>query len=402
MVRRNSGGNRKRKSKYRSNPTLSQVDPEGQTHSGVEDDDLHLCLSQSQQVETQQSLDDTGVSDVTLPDSEVEICQIDGESQRVTRNSTKMHKTTDEELVSIQRQAESMKEEIDDVIDDDLTLMLSQSQRDSGADQPSLDDLAASASQVICNVDRIEAIIQMNKKTMLSQNRNVLKLISDISTHVANISDRLLTLENKVESMNIKVESNTSAIKAIKKNMAALNATDKNKDSVIQLNQRIKLVENKLSEQSAIAQVNNDIHNEKPTNETTCGKIVVAENAIVIHNLAYRQKDVDDVNKMSRGLNLGIKAKTIHRAPSRYHNAGVLTVEMHSLDDKAAVMKRRAILTNNNQLNNVVIESFKTPTHVQIENKFNSLINAMHIKVFNRDRSTYNRINGFRPYTKGC
>ena len=118
--------------------------------------------------------------------------------------------------------------------------------------------------------------------------------------------------------MNIKVESNTSAIKAIERNMAAINATDKNKDSVIQLDQRIKLVENKLSEQSAIAQVNNNIHNtnEKPTNETTCGKIVVAESAIVIHNLAYRQKDVEDVNKMmSRGLNLGIKAKTIHRAP---------------------------------------------------------------------------------------
>ena len=257
MVRRNSGGNRKRKSKYGLNPTLSQVGPEGQTHSGVEDDDLHLCLSQSQQVETQQSLDDTGVSDVTTPDSDVEICQIDGESQRVTRNSTKMHKTTDEELVSIQRQAESMKEEIDDVIDDDLTLMLSQSQRDSVADQPSLVDLAASASQVKCNVDRIEEIIQMNQKTMLSQNQNVLKLISGISTHVANISDRLLTLENKVESMNIKVESNTSAIKAIERNMAALNAMDKNKDSVIQLDQRIKLVENKLSEQSAIAQVNN-------------------------------------------------------------------------------------------------------------------------------------------------
>ena len=82
-----------------------------------------------------------------------------------------MHKTTDEELVSIQRQAESMKEEIDDVIDDDLTLMLSQSQRDSGADQPSLVDLAASASQVKCNVDRIEEIIQMNQKTMLSKIR---------------------------------------------------------------------------------------------------------------------------------------------------------------------------------------------------------------------------------------
>ena len=52
---------------------------------------------------------------------------------------------------------------------------------------------------------------------MLSQNRYVLKLIGDISTHVDNISDRLLTLENKVESIDNKVASNKSAIEAIAK-----------------------------------------------------------------------------------------------------------------------------------------------------------------------------------------
>ena len=52
---------------------------------------------------------------------------------------------------------------------------------------------------------------------MLSENRNVLKLIGDISTHLDNISDRLLTLENKVESIDNKVASNKSAIEAIVK-----------------------------------------------------------------------------------------------------------------------------------------------------------------------------------------
>ena len=52
---------------------------------------------------------------------------------------------------------------------------------------------------------------------MLSQNRNVLKLIGDISTHVGNISDRLLTLENNVESIGNKVASNKSAIETIAK-----------------------------------------------------------------------------------------------------------------------------------------------------------------------------------------
>ena len=119
----------------------------------------------------------------------------------------------------------------------------------------------------------------------------------------------------------------------------------------------------------------------------------------MIHNLAYQQKDTEDVYKLlSRGLNLGMKAKTVHKAPSRYHNAGVLTIEMHSLDDKVATLIRRVMLTNSNQFYNVVIESFKTPTHVQIENKFDSLMDAMQMRWFNRDRSQCNRNNGCRPY----
>ena len=129
----------------------------------------------------------------------------------VTRKSMKVLKTAGEDLVSIQQQTQSMAADIKNIMDNDLKLMLSQSQRHSGAAQPTLVDLAASASQVKDNFDRIEAIIQMNQHTMLSQNRNVLKLVSDIFTHLDNISDKLSTLENKVESIDNKVTINKSA-----------------------------------------------------------------------------------------------------------------------------------------------------------------------------------------------
>ena len=186
-----------------------------------------------------------------------------GGSQRVTRKSLKVQRTAGEDLVSIQRQAQSMAADIEDIIDDDLTLMLSQSQRDSGADQPSLVDLAASASQVKDNVDRIEAIIQMNQQTMLSQNRNVLKLISDISTHVGNISDRLLTLDNKVESIDNKVRSNKSTIEAIAKDISTLRKANNQKDTVVQLDRRVALVENKLSVQDNNVNNNSELRTQK-------------------------------------------------------------------------------------------------------------------------------------------
>ena len=140
-------------------------------------------------------------------------------------------------------------------------------------------------------------------------------------------------------------------------------------------------MEIKLSEQgnSPCLHVNNNT--QQTDIQIKCGRIVVAENAIVILNLAYQQKDAKYVNKLlSRGLNLSMKAKTVHRAPFKYHNAGMLTVEMHSLDDKVAAIKKRAMLTKINQFDNVAFESFKTPTHVQIENKFDSLMEEMQMR----------------------
>ena len=52
---------------------LSQDDTERRMQNGLEDDDLHLWLSQSQTAPTQQSMDDTAVSDITSPDNDVQM-----------------------------------------------------------------------------------------------------------------------------------------------------------------------------------------------------------------------------------------------------------------------------------------------------------------------------------------
>ena len=139
--------------------------------------------------------------------------------------------------------------------------------------------------------------------------------------------------------------SSKSAIEVIAKDISTLKKANNHKDAVVQLDRRVALVENILSVQDNNARIHVKNNTQGTDIETKCGKIAVAENAIVIHNLSYQQKDAEDVNKLlSKGFNLGMKAKTVYRAQSRNHNAGVLTVEMHSLDDKAAAPKKRTML----------------------------------------------------------
>ena len=62
-----------RKSENSLNLMLFQDDTEWLMQNGLEDDDLHLWLSQSQTAPTQQSMDDTVVSDITSPDNDVQM-----------------------------------------------------------------------------------------------------------------------------------------------------------------------------------------------------------------------------------------------------------------------------------------------------------------------------------------
>ena len=60
---------------------------------------------------------------------------------------------------------------------------------------------------------------------------------------------------------------------------------------------------------------------------------------LLIKNLSYGMKDNEYVVKLiHEGVGLDISVKSIQRAPSVYNRAGVLTVELHSKDDKMKIL----------------------------------------------------------------
>ena len=104
---------------------------------------------------------------------------------------------------------------------------------------------------------------------------------------------------------------------------------------------------------------------------------------MIILNFPYGQKDREDVDELiSRGLGLNIRAKSVHRAPSKGYNAGVLTIELASQDDKADLMRNKYKLRRNDRYSNVYIDSVNPHRNIHVENSFHVLIQDMHDKVF--------------------
>ena len=214
--------------------------------------------------------------------------------------------------------------------EDDMRLFLSQTQQRGESSLSGLADsnhIANSAESVKLNVERIESIIKLNQQTMLSQNNIVMNLIGDISISVSEISERVKTLENKFNTLSLKAENNAKTICELNKFVNSL--TKMQEQTEADQEKRLKRIETIL----------NSRHNEGNTeNEIT----VTENNKITIHNLSYQQKDVEDVNTLLRdGLGMDIQAKTIHRAPSKFYNAGILTVELSSQKEKSEVMKNK-------------------------------------------------------------
>ena len=91
---------------------------------------------------------------------------------------------------------------------------------------------------------------------------------------------------------------------------------------------RLKAMENKLN-QRITERVNiTDVVAHASTATTD-------DRLLLIKNLPYGMKDNEDVMKLiHEGMGLDISVKSIQLAPSVYNRAGVLTVELHSKDDK--------------------------------------------------------------------
>ena len=263
--------------------------------------------------------------------------------------------------------------------EDDMRLFLSQSQQrgeSSLSDLAESNHIANSAENVKLNVERIGSIIKLNQQTMLSQNIIVMNLIGDISISVSEISERVKTLENKFNKLSLKADNNAKTVAELNKSVNSLKKMQRQTEADHE--KRLKHIETVLSSRQ----------NEGNTEQEI----------ITIHNLSYQQKDVEDVNTLLRdGLGMDIQAKAIHRAPSKFYNAGILTVELSSQKEKSEVMKNKRKLRHNNNYVDVYIDSLKMET--QTENNFHTMIQNMHNQLFSvPTKRSYNPNNANRSY----
>ena len=96
----------------------------------------------------------------------------------------------------------------------------------------------------------------------------------------------------------------------------------------------------------------------KQKNETYVESLnITNESSLIINNLLYAQKDEADVKcLLDSGLHLQIRVKSVSRAPSVHHNAGILTVELATAEDKYLVLQNKRKLRYNAKYADVYIE----------------------------------------------
>ena len=113
--------------------------------------------------------------------------------------------------------------------DDDLYLWLSQTQpapsQPLSMNESDLSDLSTSAASVQTNVREIQQIIKQNNIYLTKQNDVLFKLVIDISVRVAEISDKMGTMEKKFCAINKTVKNNKDVIGEVQHILESLQFT---------------------------------------------------------------------------------------------------------------------------------------------------------------------------------
>ena len=126
----------------------------------------------------------------------------------------------------------------------------------------------------------------------------------------------------------------------------------------------LKIVEAKLKKQE-----HKDRTSDSSNNDTV----------IYVRNLPYGMKDDDDARSLiSDGLGLNSEIRSTHRAPSINHDAGVLTINLASPDEKRKVMTNKWKLSNSEKYYHVYKAGGELLVNRRIERKFEMLVNNRH------------------------
>ena len=143
---------------------------------------------------------------------------------------------------------------------------------------------------------------------------------------------------------------------------------------------RLKAIEDKLKKQHADIQTTavNDVMLADPSGDA------INDRQVYVKNLSFGMKDDDDVEKLIKeGMGLNISVKSLQRAPSINNMAGIVTVEMHSKDDKVKMLRSKSKLRQSMDYFNVFIEDTNSSVQMRIEQKLQMLmINVQNASAF--------------------
>ena len=103
-------------------------------------------------------------------------------------------------------------------------------------------------------------------------------------------------------------------------------------------------------------------------------------------------KDDDDARSLiSDGLGLNSEIRLTHRAPSINHDAGVLTINLASLDEKRKVMANKWKLSNSEKYYHVYIAGGELLVNRRIERMVNNRHGGRSTPPAIYNRTYYNR-----------
>ena len=323
------------------------------------DDDFHLCLSQTQNTQ----LNESALKDL---DSSTDSTQT---MSRVTRNSIRMaHIDVDKDLELRLSQSQSSPMDFSDT-EQNLGLCLSKTQN-TESKLSTVQDLASSTTNIQVNIARIQQVIKQNHRVFSKQHDVLLNLVSDISVNVAEISDRVSKLEKKVCNVQKSVQNNRIVIddvltdmEKIKKSVKLIKQKQSHNIKSDEYEERLKLIETRLKERE---------NNQITTNNS------VDDKCVIIRNLPFGMRDKEDVQQLLHdGLGLDINIKSIHREQSVNHQAGVLTVELATTNEKHRIIANKRLLSRTEKYRDVYIDGGNRSVNKRIEKKIEMLVSNL-------------------------
>ena len=143
----------------------------------------------------------------------------------------------------------------------------------------------------------------------------------------------------------------------------------------VKSDKRLKLIERRLEE-----------HDRVPKNIAVNNNMTGMDDKMVrVKKLPYGMQDEEDVNKLVRdGLGLNVTIKSVTREPSLYNRAGVMTIELHSNDDKMLMVTNKWKLRRTEKYYDVYVEDGNSSTNNRQEKRLQMLV-----QMYNMEKPIY-------------